>query len=173
MRKILIVVDMQNDFINGSLGTVEAEAIIPNVVAKIATYSKEDIIATRDTHGDDYLQTQEGAYLPVEHCIKGSIGWEIQPEIAEALGDVTVVDKPTFGSNELVAVIEKMHTEGELTVELVGLCTDICVVTNALLLKTALPETKVVVDSACCAGVTPESHNAALTTMTMCQVTVE
>ena len=173
MRKILIVVDMQNDFINGSLGTVEAEAIIPNVVAKIATYSKEDIIATRDTHGDDYLQTQEGAYLPVEHCIKGSIGWEIQPEIAEALGDVTVVDKPTFGSNELVAVIEKMHTEGELTVELVGLCTDICVVTNALLLKTALPETKVVVDSACCAGVTPESHNAALTTMTMCQVSVE
>ena len=173
MKEILIVVDMQNDFINGSLGTPEAEAIIANVVAKIGKYPRENVIATRDTHGANYLDTKEGAFLPVVHCVKGTEGWEIHPAVAAALGDVQKIDKPTFGSQELVDVLVEKNKEEAIAVEMIGLCTDICVVTNALLLKTALPETDVIVDASCCAGVTPESHQAALTTMTMCQVSVK
>lgn len=172
MKKILVVVDMQNDFIDGALGTREAEAILENVAAKIKEYPQDCIYATRDTHGSDYLKTSEGKYLPVEHCIKGTYGWEIRREIVEAMPEAVIIDKPAFGSEELTARLREERKQQEIEVELIGLCTDICVVTNALLIKTALPETVVKVDASCCAGVTPESHNAALLTMKMCQVEV-
>lgn len=172
MKKILVVVDMQNDFIDGALGTREAEAILENVAAKIKEYPQDCIYATRDTHDSDYLKTSEGKYLPVEHCIKGTYGWEIRREIAEAMPEAVIIDKPAFGSEELTARLREERKQQEIEVELIGLCTDICVVTNALLIKTALPETVVKVDASCCAGVTPESHNAALLTMKMCQVEV-
>ena len=176
MKKILVVVDMQNDFIDGSLGTAEAEAIVDNVVAKINEYPKEHVYATRDTHQDDYLQTQEGANLPVVHCIEGTHGWEINDKVKAALGGAVVVNKPSFGSLELADMMA-MEFAGlpaeECEIELVGLCTDICVVSNAMLLKARLPEVKVSVDASCCAGVTPESHEAALKTMQMCQVAVK
>ena len=172
MKNILVVIDMQNDFIDGTLGTKEAEAIIGNVVEKIKTYPPNAIYATRDTHQSDYLQTSEGHYLPVEHCIQGTTGWEIRTEVAEAMPNAIIIDKPTFGSIELVEMLAKENEGEEITIELVGLCTDICVVTNALLLKTKLPDTKVTVDAACCAGVTVESHEAALLTMKMCQTEV-
>lgn len=164
--KTLIVVDMQKDFIDGALGTKEAVAIVGNVKLKIAEYYEKgcQIIFTRDTHYDDYLQTNEGRHLPVEHCIKGTDGWQI----AEGLEvpDCIYVDKPTFGY-----VNWKEFDLGD--VELIGLCTDICVVSNALIIKALFPENNVYVDANCCAGVTPESHKAALTTMKMCQIIVE
>lgn len=176
MKKILIVVDMQNDFIDGSLGTAEAEAIVDNVAAKINTYPKDCVYATRDTHQDNYLQTQEGVNLPVVHCIEGTHGWEINDKVKAALGGAVVMNKPTFGSPELADMMV-MEFAGlpaeECEVELVGLCTDICVVSNAMLLKARLPEVKISVDAACCAGVTPESHEAALKTMQMCQINVK
>ena len=171
MKKLLIVVDMQNDFITGALGSEEAQKIVPYVREKIEAYKKagHTVIFTRDTHCEDYLSTQEGKNLPVPHCIKGTKGHEIAPELnAEGC---EVFDKPNFGSLELgrrVAEIAAGYDE----VELCGLCTDICVVSNALILKAQLPETRVVVDSKACAGVTVESHNAALLTMKMCQVEV-
>ncbi len=172
MRKILVVVDMQNDFIDGSLGTPEAQAIVENVKAKIRSYSAEDIFATRDTHSADYLSTQEGKKLPVVHCVKGSHGWQIRADIAELLKNAVIVDKPTFGSTELAQKIAAIAKSEEIAVELVGLCTDICVVSNALLLKATLPEMPVSVDSSCCAGVSPATHKAALETMRCCQVDV-
>ncbi len=173
MRKVLIVIDMQNDFINGALGTAEAEAIVSHVVEEIEKYPASDIIATRDTHSENYLNTQEGKNLPVPHCIKGTRGWELHPRIAEALEGAVMIDKPTFGSTELAHRLARMAREEELDITLVGLCTDICVVSNALLIKAALPETPMRVISECCAGVTPESHHAALETMKMCQVKIE
>ena len=170
MRKLLIVVDMQNDFIDGSLGTPEAQAIVGNVAEKIKTYPSEDVFATRDTHGPGYLNTQEGRNLPVEHCIKGTPGWEIRPEIAELLAGARIVDKPTFGSTELAEIIAGIAEKEEISIELVGLCTDICVVSNALLLKARMPEVPITVDPLCCAGVTPEKHDAALVTMASCQI---
>ena len=170
MRKLLIVIDMQNDFIDGALGTKEAEAIVGNVIAKIKEYDPHDVIATRDTHETDYLSTQEGKYLPVEHCIRGTHGWQVRDEIAELLTDARVYDKPTFGSTEMAADLKKIAEREEIEIELVGLCTDICVVSNALLLKASMPEVKISVDPACCAGVTPESHEAALQTMRACQI---
>lgn len=170
MKKILIVIDMQNDFIDGSLGTKEAEGIVDAVAEKIRRYSPEDIYATRDTHQADYLQTQEGARLPVEHCIEGTHGWELNEKIAAALRGAKVINKPTFGSMELARELAERSVQEEIELELVGLCTDICVVSNALLLKAAMPEVKISVDPACCAGVTPESHEAALQTMRMCQI---
>ncbi|MBR2559444.1 MAG: cysteine hydrolase [Firmicutes bacterium] len=170
MRKLLIVVDMQNDFIDGSLGTPEAQAIVGNVAEKIKTYPSEDVFATRDTHGPGYLNTQEGRNLPVEHCIKGTHGWEIRPEIAELLTGARIVDKPTFGSTELAEIIAGIAEKEEISIELVGLCTDICVVSNALLLKARMPEVPISVDPLCCAGVTPEKHDAALVTMASCQI---
>ena len=172
MKKILVVIDMQNDFINGALGTAEAVGIVDKVVKKIRNYPADCIYATRDTHGEDYLETSEGRYLPVKHCIKGTMGWEIRKEVAQTMPQALVIDKPTFGSEELVQRLLEESKGEEIEIELVGLCTDICVVTNALLLKTKLPETKIKVDAACCAGVTPESHEAALLTMKMCQVEV-
>lgn len=170
MKKILVVIDMQNDFIDGALGTKEAQAIVKNVIAKIHTYPPDCIYATRDSHGEDYAATSEGHYLPVKHCIKDTDGWQIRAEVKQAMEQAVIIDKPTFGSEQLVECLYEESLEEELEIELVGLCTDICVVTNALLLKTRLPETKIKVDASCCAGVTPESHEAALLTMKMCQV---
>ena len=161
---ILIVIDMQNDFIDGALGTPEAEAIVPNVVDKVKNFNGL-VLATRDTHGGDYLQTQEGRMLPVEHCIRGTFGWEIREEIAELL-ESGPIDKPTFGSETLGKVLKEFH------ITLVGLCTDICVISNAMLLKAFLPEVPIIVDSLCCAGVTPESHELALEAMKACQIKV-
>lgn len=172
MRNILVVIDMQNDFIDGALGTQEAQAIVGTVVEKIKAYPKSDVYATRDTHGADYLDTAEGKKLPVEHCIRGTKGWEIHPDIARLLEPSHIVDKPTFGSLVLTRLLEEENKQEEIQVELVGLCTDICVVSNALLLKAALPENTICVDASCCAGVTPKSHEAALMTMEMCQVGV-
>lgn len=172
MRRILIVIDMQHDFIDGALGTEQAMQIVPNVLQKIQEYAPENRIATRDTHGPDYLQTSEGQHLPVPHCIRGTKGWEIVPEISAALGDTRILDKPSFGSPALAHFLAEENKKEPLELELVGLCTDICVVSNALLLKAALPETRILVDASCCAGVTPDTHQAALTTMKMCQVEI-
>lgn len=172
MRKILVVVDMQNDFIDGALGTKEAQGIVKNVVEKIRSYKGCKVFATRDTHGSDYMETLEGKHLPVPHCIKGTKGWEIRAEVADALLEVEaeVMDKESFGSNALAERLYEAVGEEESEIELVGLCTDICVISNGLLIKAKLPETPVKVDPACCAGVTKESHEAALLTMKMCQI---
>ena len=165
MKKTLIVVDMQKDFIDGALGTKEAVAIVENVRKKIAKYQAngDEIIFTRDTHQPNYLETNEGKHLPMEHCIKGTEGWQIG-EGLEVEGAI-YIDKPSFGFMNW-----KDYDLEE--VEIVGLCTDICVVSNALIIKATYPEIRVSVDANCCAGVTPESHEAALTTMKMCQVEV-
>lgn len=173
MRKILIVVDMQKDFVDGALGTAEAVAIVPAVVEKIKEYKKEDIFVTRDTHQKDYLSTQEGRNLPVEHCIEGTPGWELDSKVAEAVSGAAVVNKPTFGSTALVDMVKKIAEKEDISIELIGLCTDICVVSNALLLKAAMPEVEISVDASCCAGVTPEKHKAALETMRSCQIMVK
>ncbi len=178
MQKILVVVDMQNDFIDGALGTKEAQAIVENVVRKIESYRQDGslVFATRDTHGENYMETSEGKHLPVPHCIKGTEGWEIRPEIAGALASAgaEIIDKPTFGSEVLAQKLSELAAgrPEDLDIELVGLCTDICVVSNALLLKAKMPEAVIRVDASCAAGVTPESHEAALLTMRMCQVEV-
>lgn len=172
MRRILVVVDMQKDFVNGALGTKEAVAIVPAVVDKIREYEKENIFVTRDTHQKDYLTTQEGRKLPVEHCIEGTPGWELDPTVAEAVQGAAIVNKPTFGSTELMNIIREISEKDEISIELIGLCTDICVVSNALLLKAAVPEVGISVDASCCAGVTPEKHEAALETMRSCQIQV-
>lgn len=168
--KVLCVIDMQNDFIDGALGTKEAEAIVGNVAEKIDAYRKNGdmIIFTRDTHFDNYMATQEGRNLPVPHCIKDSKGWQISSSLS--VGDSTVIDKPSFGSLELGEYVASLE-DVEL-VELIGLCTDICVISNAMIIKAKLPEVKVCVDSHCCAGVTPDSHNNALEAMKMCQIEI-
>ena len=169
MKKLLIVIDMQNDFITGSLGSPEAQRILHRVKAKIDEYRNggHEIIFTRDTHQDDYLTTQEGRFLPVAHCVEGTDGHRISSELCST--GCEILDKPNFGSLELA----RRATEGYYDeIELCGLCTDICVVSNALILKAQLPETKISVDARCCAGVTVESHKAALLTMKMCQVYV-
>lgn len=174
MKNILIVVDMQNDFIDGSLGTAEAQAIVGGVVEKIENF-KGDIIATLDTHTEDYLNTAEGKKLPIPHCIKGTKGWEPNGRVGAALSKkgCKTIEKPTFGSFELAEYIQNRYSSEPLSIELVGLCTDICVVSNALLLKAAFYESEISVDARCCAGVTPESHNAALCTMKMCQIDIK
>ena len=172
MRKILIVIDMQNDFIDAALGTKEAVSIVEAVKDKIRSYAPENVIATMDTHGENYMETQEGKYLPVPHCIKGSEGWKIRSDIAALLEGAKIYDKPTFGSTALAADLKELSGREEIELELVGLCTDICVASNALLLKAFMPEVKISVDAACCAGVTPEKHLAALETMRSCQIQV-
>lgn len=169
--KLLIVVDMQKDFIDGALGTSQAVAIVPKVREKIEAYraAGDMVIFTRDTHGENYLTTQEGRNLPVVHCVKGTPGWGIAAELP--VGDSAVVDKPTFGSVSLAHRVARL--EGLEAIELVGLCTDICVISNALILKATLPELPISVDAACCAGVTPESHQNALAAMKMCQIAVK
>ena len=172
MKPALLIIDMQNDFINGALGTPEAETIVDRVAEEIGRYPAGDVIATRDTHPENYLETQEGRNLPVVHCVKGTTGWELHPKIAAALKDAVIIDKPTFGSKELAEKLALLAELDELEITLVGLCTDICVVSNALLVKAFLPETTVRVLADCCAGVTPESHKAALDTMRMCQIQI-
>ena len=170
MSKILIVIDMQNDFIDGALGTNEAVAIVPKVRNKIQEYKLNNnaVIYTRDTHADNYLQTQEGINLPVPHCIKDTYGWQVSKELMD--DSMTVIDKPTFGSTVLAEMLKNHFKCTE--VELIGLCTDICVISNALLIKAHLPEVKITVDASCCAGVTPKSHRNALTAMKMCQISI-
>lgn len=172
MRKILVVVDMQKDFIDGALGTKEAQAIVRPVIAKMKTYGQSDIYVTRDTHGEDYLNTAEGRKLPVVHCVRGTDGWQLHPGVQASADSSHIIDKPTFGSMALMELLRQENEKELLEIELVGLCTDICVVSNALLLKAAMPEVTIRVDADCCAGVTPESHKAALTTMEMCQIEI-
>lgn len=168
---ILVVVDMQNDFIDGSLGTEEAQRIVPEVVKKIQTFDGT-VFATRDTHEENYLETAEGKKLPVRHFIRGTKGWQIRPEIADLLTEAPV-DKVTFGSRELVKKLEQIQEETSIeSITLIGLCTDICVISNAMLCKAFLPEVPVQVDASCCAGVTVESHMQALEAMKMCQIDI-
>ena len=173
MKKFLIVVDMQRDFVDGSLGSPEAQAIVPNVVRKIEGFDGE-IIATFDTHSENYMTTAEGAKLPVPHCIKGTPGWALNDAVAAALEakGYTAVEKPTFGSTALPGVLRELAGEADFRMELIGLCTDICVVSNALLLKANFPEKPIAVDASCCAGVTRQSHEAALATMASCQIDI-
>lgn len=168
--KILVVVDMQKDFIDGALGTAEAVAIVPKVIEKIKEYENSDslVLYTKDTHFENYMDTREGRHLPVPHCIKGTEGHDIPAEILR--GHDLIIEKPTFGSVELVEYLEKVDFD---EIELIGLCTDICVVSNALLIKARFPEREVSVTASCCAGVTPATHEAALTTMKMCQINVK
>lgn len=170
--KVLIVVDMQNDFIDGALGTKEAVSIVPKVREKIRHFSGR-VFFTRDTHSADYLESQEGRRLPVPHCIEGSEGWRICPALTEASAAARIVDKPGFGSTQLAQELRELNRSEPIDeIILVGLCTDICVISNALLLKAFLPEVPVTVDASCCAGVTPERHHIALQAMKMCQIDV-
>lgn len=169
MSRLLIVVDMQKDFVDGALGTAEARAIVPQVMKKIEEYRDrgDEVVFTLDTHMDNYMDTMEGKKLPVPHCIKGTPGWEL----ADAFKDIPGrrFEKPTFGSQELARYV----SEGTYDcVELIGLCTDICVISNTLLIKAAVPETPIVVDGRCCAGVTPESHENALKAMKLCHIDI-
>lgn len=175
--KILIVIDMQNDFLHGALRNEEGIKIIPAVISKIKEYKENGdvVIATRDTHHDDYMQTQEGINLPVEHCIKNTYGWEINAEISKELNDSLIFDKPTFGSLELASYLKEQYSnfEKELEIELVGVCTDICVISNAMLIKANFPEARVTVLKDLCAGVTIASHDNALNAMKMCQINIK
>ncbi len=173
MKHILIVVDMQKDFVDGALGTPEAVAIVPAVCERIRAFAGE-VIVTYDTHTADYLSTAEGQRLPVPHCIKGTDGWQLDAAVAAALAEreYRAVEKPTFGSTALPALVAETAAGEDFDVTLIGLCTDICVVSNALLLKAHFPEVPIRVEGALCAGVTPESHGAALQTMKMCQIDV-
>lgn len=170
--KILAVIDMQKDFIDGALGTQEAQNIVPAVVEKMRGFSGR-ILATRDTHEENYLETQEGKQLPVVHCVRETEGWQLHPEIAALLTEEPV-DKPTFGSVELAQMLSDYHNRIEAIegITLVGLCTDICVISNAMLFKAYLPEVPILVDASCCAGVTPETHRQALEAMKMCQIQI-
>ena len=181
MAEVLVVVDMQNDFVTGALGTPEALEIVPRVAARIADGVRrgEQILFTRDTHGADYAATQEGRRLPVPHCIRDTEGWEIIPQLRPGTAGRTVLDKPTFGSRllgeHLLALDKELRRRGQPGVErvtLIGVCTDICVLSNALLIKAFLPEAEIVVEASCCAGVTPEAHRTALAAMLPCQITV-
>ena len=179
MKKILVVIDVQNDFITGSLKNEEAIKAVPRIVEKINSFDGDLIFATKDTHFDNYLDTLEGKKLPVEHCIRESWGWEIEQSVDKALNEkaktceVVVIEKPTFGSFDLLQEIDKYENE-VLDIEFVGFCTDICVVSNVLLTKAAFyANANIKVDSSCCAGVTLNSHEAALDTMKMCQIEVE
>lgn len=175
-KKILIVVDMQNDFIDGALGTAEAQAIVPAVIDRISKCREAGwtLVATLDTHLPDYLNTPEGRKLPVPHCVKGTDGWAIHPAIRQALGKECIfMEKPTFGSIRLPGLIEELTDAADhVTIELLGLCTDICVVSNTLLLKAHFTNADIQVRRSCCAGVTPATHEAALTTMSCCQIDI-
>ena len=172
-KRFLVVVDMQNDFVNGALGTKEAAAIVPAAAEKIRRFDG-GIFVTLDTHGPDYPDTAEGKKLPVLHCVRGTEGWRLHPQIAAALAEKewTPVEKNNFGSKALPGLIAAAAGDWPFSLELIGLCTDICVVSNVLLLKAFFPESPIAVDAACCAGVTPEKHLAALETMRSCQIDV-
>ena len=173
MNRYLFVIDYQNDFVDGALGFPGAEKLDEKISAKVRAYGKDHVLFTRDTHFENYLQTREGRNLPVPHCIRGTKGWEIIPQLTEYTQGRTIVDKPTFGSWELADMVARLAEEEELEITLCGLCTDICVVSNALLLKAYFPEVPMQVDAACCAGVTPQSHKNALEAMKMCQIIIK
>ncbi len=172
--KKLIVIDMQRDFVTGDLGTPEAIAIVPNINRKIEEYRSrcDEVFFTRDTHTEDYFETNEGKHLPVPHCIYETDGWQITDRIHWGFYNSTVLNKPTFGFLHWDKYLNVSGEGEDAEIEIVGVCTDICVVSNALILKAMYPEAKITVDASCCAGVTPESHKAALTTMKMCQIEV-
>ena len=174
MKKLLLVIDMQNDFIDGALGTKEAEKILPAVVQKVENFDG-DVIFTRDTHFENYMETQEGKNLPVPHCVRGTTGWELAPELERLRVErnAPVFDKLTFGCKELPAYLAEHYPEGLDSVEIIGVCTDICVISNALLLKAFFPELPITVTASLCAGVTPASHENALEAMKMCQISVQ
>ena len=171
MQDVLVVVDMQNDFIDGALGTPEAVAIVPNVKRKIEEF-QGTVLFTRDTHFENYLETQEGKNLPVPHCIKGTDGWDIRPEL-DQLRTTNPIDKVTFGSDQLGEILFGMDQQERIeSITFIGLCTDICVISNAMIAKAFLPEVPLIIDANCCAGVTPESHENALKAMEVCQIKV-
>ena len=171
MKKLLVVVDMQTDFVDGALGTKEAQAIVPDVVRKIEDEitAGTTVVFTRDTHGTNYLETQEGRKLPVVHCVKDTDGWNLIPQLLPFARDRMVIDKNTFGSTMLAHYAAKNRFE---QIDLIGLCTDICVISNAMIIKAASPEAVIRVHASCCAGVTPQSHLNALEAMKMCQIEV-
>lgn len=173
MKDFLIVVDMQKDFVDGSLGTSEAQSIVENVVQKIEAH-EGPILATMDTHESNYMDTSEGRKLPVPHCIRNTPGWLLNEQVAQAIAKRSgvCVEKNTFGSIHLPQRILDMAGHDEFRIELIGLCTDICVVSNALILKAHFPEAEISVDARCCAGVTPDAHRAALQVMRSCQINV-
>ena len=173
MKRFLVVVDTQKDFVDGALGSGDAVAIVPGVVEKIKSFDGE-IFITLDTHFDNYPETAEGKKLPVLHCIKGTDGWQLDKNVASALADreYTAVEKPTFGSLELPRLIEAASDGDDFSIEIIGLCTDICVVSNALVLKANFPEMPISVEADCCAGVTPQAHEAAIATMRSCHIDV-
>ena len=172
MNQAYVIIDMQNDFIDGALGTKEAQAVVPRIEAKIVASKKDtsvstDLIFTQDTHGENYLDTQEGQKLPVPHCIKDTKGWNICRQLLPYTLFATILEKPTFGSTDLIA-----ETAEYDRIVLMGVCTDICVISNAMLLKAFYPEKEICVDASCCAGVTPESHARAWEAMKMCQIDI-
>ncbi|MBR5384492.1 MAG: cysteine hydrolase [Bacteroidales bacterium] len=177
MKRILVVIDVQKDFVDGALGNAEAVAIVPNVVKKINEGAWDGIVVTLDTHGEDYLKTKEGARLPVVHCIKNTPGWQLDRQVSEALSKVSLpvlyIEKPTFGKTSLMSDIISTFGDEHLDITVTGLMTDICVVSNALILKAAgYDKSDISVDSACCAGTSPEAHEAALRTMASCQIDI-
>ena len=174
MKRLLIVVDMQNDFVDGALGTKEAIAIVPKIVSKIQNFNGE-VIYTRDTHDNNYQSTQEGKKLPVVHCVKDSKGWQLvdQINVLAQQANSRIFDKPAFGCPEMAQYVTKLYDDNKVDeVEFVGVCTDICVISNSIILKSNAPELRVIVDSSCCAGVTPESHDNALRAMAVCQMEI-
>lgn len=173
MKKVLIVVDMQKDFVDGVLGTKEAVNIVDNVVKKIESFDGK-IIVTLDTHQHNYMETAEGKKLPVPHCIRMTTGWLLNEKVMQALSgkDYKTIEKKTFASTRLVNEIHRIKGNDEIEIEFVGLCTDICVISNVLLLKAYFSEVNITVDASCCAGITPENHNSAITVMKSCQIDV-
>ncbi|MDO5332192.1 MAG: isochorismatase family cysteine hydrolase [Bacillota bacterium] len=174
MNSLLLVVDVQNDFIDGSLGSKEAISTLPNIIKKVKNFNG-DVVFTRDTHDENYMSSQEGKNLPVVHCVKNTNGWQLADELEAFRKDnnCKVFDKPTFGSVECAEYIKELFDNKKVDeVTLIGYCTDICVVSNALIIKAMMPELKLKVDSKCCAGVTPQKHNSALETMASCQIEI-
>ena len=172
-KKILVVVDAQNDFITGALGNKECDVATNVIAEEIRSGKYDDVIFTRDTHDENYLNTQEGKKLPVPHCIRDTEGWQIRSEL-DALRKTEPIDKETFGSTDLAGELVAMNEDNEIeSITFVGLCTDICVISNALLAKASLPEVPIIVDAKCCAGVTPESHENALKAMEACQIQID
>lgn len=174
MKRILVVVDMQNDFVDGSLGTEEAAAIVPNVAKKIREFDGDEIFVTYDTHHENYMDTLEGKKLPVVHCIEGSHGHELNAEVKDALTGKKYyeVQKAGFGSFSITRGLKERFPGEEMDFEVVGLCTDVCVVSNVLIMRAGYPNSRIRVDVSCCAGITPETHKAALETMKSCQIDI-
>ena len=174
MQDCLAIIDVQNDFVDGALGTKEAQAMLPSLVKRASSFQGK-VVCTMDTHGKDYLETPEGRSLPVPHCIRGTTGWELAPAIAEIAKrtGAAIYEKPVFGSLRLAQDLASSFKRGEIgSVELCGLCTDICVISNAVLIRTLCPELPVIVNSRCCAGVTPKKHEAALEVMASLQISI-